>query len=72
MVVGHGVDGLDGRRGQVVCVHSDVDVSSLDHDQEVDQIKKIMKMKMKEEQEVDQEMITQIYMNQKVKIYLII
>ena len=39
VVVGHGVDGLDGRRGRVVCVHSDVDVSSLDHDPEVDQEK---------------------------------
>jgi len=39
VVVGHGVDGLDGRCGRVVCVHPDVDVSSLDHDPEVDQEK---------------------------------
>ena len=39
VVVGHGVDGLDGRRGRVVCVHSYVDVSSLDYNPEVDQEK---------------------------------
>lgn len=37
VVAGHGVDGLDGRRGGVVGVHPNIDVSSLDDDPEVDQ-----------------------------------